>query len=260
MRRDLTLYNLEFPDQDKLEEYWNKRYSSDFHTEVLGRINNRSNSLKSKCGKIYEINDEILKDIFGSHKNNNERCLGWTYFKVKLLNDFYSTGIQDIYTVVEDMIKIKNLDENIKNGDFQAVNEIRDIFKKNKENKNSRDIYSFATKFCHFSNPDKFSIYDRYVAYLLKDYIIKWKDKFTSAFIKYNETSKENKIKIDKPTASALLTAMRDYTFFMNVVDLFMSNCKISKRNSRAKVDNYLWLAGMMKYREGSKVAQDYKN
>ena len=121
MRRDLTLYKLEFPDQDKLEEYWNKRYSSDFHTEVLGRINNRSNSLKSKCGKIYEINDEILKDIFGSHKNNNERCLGWTYFKVKLLNDFYSTGIQDIYTVVEDMIKIKNLDEHIKNGDFQAV-------------------------------------------------------------------------------------------------------------------------------------------
>lgn len=43
--------------------------------------------------------------------------------------------------------------------------------------------------------------------------MIKWKDKFTSAFIKYNETSKENKIKIDKPTASALLTAMRDYTF-----------------------------------------------
>ena len=33
MRRDLTLYNLDFPDQDKLEEYWNKRYSSDFHTE-----------------------------------------------------------------------------------------------------------------------------------------------------------------------------------------------------------------------------------
>lgn len=158
------------------------------------------------------------------------------------------------------MIKIKNLDENIKNGDFQAVNEIRDIFKNNKENKNSRNIYSFATKFCHFSNPDKFSIYDRYVAYLLKDYMTKWKDKFTSAFIKYNETSKENKIKIDKPTASALLTAMRDYTFFMNVIELFMSNCKISKQNSRAKVDNYLWLAGMMKYREGSNVAQDYKN
>ena len=74
MRRDLTLYNLEFPDQDKLEEYWNKRYSSDFHTEVLGRISNRSDSLKSKCGKIYEINDEILKDIFGSHKNNNHAC------------------------------------------------------------------------------------------------------------------------------------------------------------------------------------------
>lgn len=108
----------------------------------------------SDSGKIYVINDEILKDIFGSHKNNNERCLGWTYFKVKLLNDFYSTGIQNIYTVVEDMIKIKNLDENIKNGDFQAVNEIRDIFKNNKENKNSRNIYSFATKFCHFSNPD----------------------------------------------------------------------------------------------------------
>lgn len=46
----------------------------------------------SDSGKIYVINDEILKDIFGSHKNNNERCLGWTYFKVKLLNDFYSTG------------------------------------------------------------------------------------------------------------------------------------------------------------------------
>ncbi len=260
MRRDLTLYNLEFPDQDKLEEYWNKRYSSDFHTEVLGRISNRSDSLKSKCGKIYEINDEILKDIFGSHKNNNERCLGWTYFKAKLLNDFYSTGIQDIYTVVEDMVKINNLDEYIKNGDFKAINAIRDIFKKGGKNEKGRDIYSFATKFCHFSNPDKFSIYDRYVAYLLKDYMIKRKDKFISAFIKYNETSTENKINVDKPTVGSLLTAMRDYTFFMNVIDLFISNCKISKRNSRAKVDNYLWLAGMMKYRNESKVAQDYKN
>lgn len=43
------------------------------------------------------------------------------------------------------MIKIKNLDENIKNGDFQAVNEIRDIFK-NIFLKNSKNMHSHLLK------------------------------------------------------------------------------------------------------------------
>ena len=125
-------------------------------------------------------------------------------------------------------------------------------------------IYDVISKdFDYYEYPDGYRIWDFYV---LNDYIYYIKleldfesDLYMWEFIK-SDLNFENKINIDKPTASALLTAMRDYTFFMNVVDLFMSNCKISKRNLRAKVDNYLWLAGMMKYRKGSNVAQDYKN
>ena len=67
-------------------------------------------------------------------------------------------------------------------------------------------------------------------------------------------------IDVDKLRSGQLLNAMRDdYEFFMNVINLFISRCKNCSQNQRKDIDNYLWLAGMMKYRKGSKVAGCYQ-
>lgn len=251
---DKTLYNLDYPDNCKLEEYWEKRYSSDFHANILGRLNNRKDdNIRNKVADIYKINDEILKDLFDKYHTNTPDNIEYVYFKVKLLNDFYSTGINDIYTVTEEIVKIKNLDDLLAEGNMEAVSNIR-------KTAVGRDIYSFATKYCHFSNPEKFSIYDKYVAYLLRDYMKKHKEDFYELFNAYNSRVTETDIiDVEKIKSGPLLKAMRnDYLFFMDAIDLFISKCKICASNSRRNVDNYLWLAGMMKYRKGSNVAECY--
>ena len=253
---DKTLYNLDYPDNDKLKEYMEKRYSSDFHANILGRLSNRNDDcLRNKIADIYRINDEILEKIFHDHSVNTPDHIEYVYFKVKLLNDFYSTGINDIYTITEGITKIKNLDTLLAQGDIGAVSSIREMAKE----KIGRDIYSFATKYCYFSNPEKFSISDKYVAYLLRDYMKKHKEDFCELFSDHNEKAKALVIDVNKLTSGQLLNAMRDdYEFFMNVINLFISKCKNCSQNQRKDIDNYLWLAGMMKYRKGSKVAEDY--
>lgn len=245
---DETLYNLDYPDNYKLEEYMEKRYSSDFHANILGRLSNRNDgNLRNKIAEIYKINDDILRDLFKQHPTNTPDDIEYVYFKVKLLNDFYSTGINDIYTITEGITKIKNLDTLLANGDIKAIDRIREMAKE----KIGRDIYSFATKYCHFSNSEKFSIYDKYVAYLLRDYMREHKEDFYEVFDSYNKNATASDIiDVNKIKSGQLLDAMRnDYQFFMNVIDLFISKCKNCNENSRRNVDNYLWLAGMMKYR-----------
>ncbi len=123
---DETLFNLDYPDNDKLKEYMEKRYSSDFHANILGRLSNRNDgNLHNKIADIYRINDEILKDLFHNHSANTPDNIEYVYFKVKLLNDFYSTGINDIYSVTEGITKIKNLDTLLAQGNIDAVSNIR---------------------------------------------------------------------------------------------------------------------------------------
>jgi hypothetical protein len=87
--------------------------------------------------------------------------------KFSVLNDLYRTNIYDKTKIVDHINRLsieENLDQLLKSGNPDAVNKIRSghgiCLKKTGMEYN---FYSFATKYCHFSNPKYYPIYDQYV-------------------------------------------------------------------------------------------------
>jgi len=268
MNLDRTIENLEFPSKTKLEEFWNKRYSANFHISVLGRLNKKEyEKIQKNVDNWYELQDEILHDLF--NKKMSDWSIKTTFLRVKLLNEFYSTNIPDIciYNVAECISKANkykktNKDKEINlrqlilkpesNGDKKnAIDFITSILKDkvfgDYESSLSKDIYSFATKFCHFCNPKEYSIYDQYVEKLLKDYITE--KNFSCECIQSSQNLKKTE----------LSTLMKDYKNFIEFIDCFIAFCELPKtyKDKRAKVDNFLWLGGMMKYKKGSNYKEE---
>lgn len=249
--------NLDFPDAKQLDTFWRKRYDKKFHTEILGRLNRAEYSkIKDNISKWYELQDEILHDLFT--KKQSDCTVKTTFLRVKLLNEFYSTNVPDIciYNVAKSIATNKKLHQQIlkpKNNDekYEAVTTIsnilaNDVFVGYKISIN-KTMYSFATKYCHFCNPKDYSIYDQYVAKLLSDYI------------------GEGRLNCIYNNKKDIMDALKNYKTFIEYVDLFVDKCREYKKlpktykNIRAKVDNYLWLAGMMIYKKDSTVAEHYK-
>jgi hypothetical protein len=265
---------LEFPDIETLKKYDDYRYDNDFHEKVLGRLSNQDyyEPFRKTIGRQYEIQDYLLKYLFKLTPNNKKQLSDEAikFLRIKLLNEFYSINVPDIciYFITEKIYENENLLKQIANPQSiadkkEAVDTISKILSKEYEKNKPRnedekkrpsvanEIYSFATKFCYFSNPDEFSIYDKYVAQLLRDYIKKYDTDFQDVLQKYGTGNKK----------TCLLTKMKDYQFFMECLEIFMEKCKLPQGNQqeyRRLVDNYLWLAGMMKYRKDSKVKDMY--
>ena len=261
-----------FPKDDLLDTFWKKRYSKEFHTEVLGRLDNDEYAkIKENISNWYKIQDEILTDLF---KKKSDRTLKTTFLRVKLLNEFYSTNVPNIciFNIAKEIAKDNELHKNIIKSNAitdrksAAVNKITKILDEvlPEDSSLNKDLYSFATKYCHFLNPKEFSIFDRYVCFSLRDYIIKYYEEkdFSIIIQEYNQRS-DSKIQIiKKPTKTSIEVALRDYSFFMKFIDIFIIKCNLknSYAHKRAKIDNYLWLSGMMLYKKTSKVAEKYKS
>jgi hypothetical protein len=265
------LNNFEFPDIKTLNEYKKYRYNDAFHEKDLGRLSNQYyyEPFRKNIGHQYEVQDALLNYLFNLTSDNKEQLSDEAikFLRIKLLNEFYSTNVPDIciYFITERIYGNENLLQKIENPQSiadkkEAVDTISKIlskeYEKNKpqnedEKKHpsvAKEIYSFATKFCYFSNPNDFSIYDRYVAQLLRDYVIKHFDAFQDVLQNHG---------IEKIQSTCLLTKMKDYQFFMECLEIFMKKCNLPQENQqeyRRLVDNYLWLAGMIKYRKDSIV------
>jgi hypothetical protein len=112
---------------------------------------------------------KAVQQTFDEHPKNVDMVD--VALKFAVLNELYSTHIMATYKMISHILKLateKNLDDLLKSGDLAAVNKIRKghgIRGKNKkqESKKQYDFYSFATKYCHFSNPSGYPIYDQYV-------------------------------------------------------------------------------------------------
>ena len=244
---------LEFPNKKQLDMFWRKRYDKKFHTDILGRLNKAEYAkIKDNISKWYELQDEILHDLFT--KKQSDCTIKTTFLRVKLLNEFYSTNVPDIciYNVAKSIATNKELhqqilkpkDDNDKNKAVETISNIltEEIFR-DCEISIKKSIYSFATKYCHFCNPKDYSIYDQYVAKLLSDYI----SKGTLECIYNNKKD--------------IMTDLKNYKIFIKYIDIFINKCGLPKtyKDKRVKVDNYLWLAGMMIYKKDSQVAENYK-
>lgn len=171
----------------------------------------------------YREEDKVIKFLFRKAYPNNtvyEEILT----KVLILNVFYSTQIMAPRVVAKNIYKCKNIDKRILEGDTSVVSEIAKVIFQNKDNNTSKEkiFYSFATKYCCNSNPEKYPIYDKNVAYILKLY--NKKDKF----------------------AEFKNSDLKNYAKFKEIIDKFRDHYKLNDLNYR-DLDHFLWTYGKEK-------------
>lgn len=123
-------------DKDKKDEKWTKQYN-------------------------------ILFDLFKNNPGNSKTDFDSVALKVSVLNDFYGTHIQDTYGFAEHIVNdVTDFDELVKSNNPDEQKDLIDRL----ENFHGKHMYSFATKYCHFHNPNDYPIYDSHVAMALKCY------------------------------------------------------------------------------------------
>ena len=182
--------------------------------------------------KVYEIQEKILQNLVREYKDHNKYEA--VELKAKLLNMFYSTGIQAINSVVEKIMSIKNIDE-ILNGKKHSKELIDIIAELNLSNGNTRNNYSFATKYCALHQPKKYPIYDSIVAAIFISLLKQ--GKLPPYQLKKGKSEISTAINM---TVGEFTANLRDYNFFVEVYNCFMSAYGLNSLSYR-QVDRYLW-------------------
>lgn len=174
-------------------EFWLERWNN------LPNYVAQESSLEKLFQRTYPLNED-LNDVL---------------IKVCSLNDFYSTNIFSPYSVAKHIVNLK-IDAKLQNGNLEVVNEIAKI---KMANKNFRNFYSFATKYCSHHKPEIYPIYDYFVGKVLVYF--KQIDNF------YDFSEKDFKI---YPRYKEILINFRKY------YDLVSFDLK--------QIDKYLWQIG----------------
>ena len=120
--------------------------------DFVDTLNNRDILLPD-----YALQEKVLADIFTKYPNNT--TLAEVILKVNLLNAFYSTGILDVVTVATHIVT-QHVDTDIQNGNVAVIDKIARV----KHNGKCWNHFSFATKYCSFHQPQKFPIFDSFIA------------------------------------------------------------------------------------------------
>ena len=176
----------------------------------------------------YRIQEEILQDLVQKYPDHKNEAAVDT--KAKLLNLFYSTGIQATNLMTKHIISIENIDERLGKGDLSLVPEIATLQLSNGE---KRFNYSFATKYCALYQPAKFPIYDSIVA-----------NTFISLFEKgllpkyhyeRGKTSNPNTF-----TKGEFASKLKEYSFFVELYGYFMELFDLKSFTYR-QIDSYIW-------------------
>lgn len=161
----------------------------------------------------YSLQESALDKLFHkTYKSNID--LDDILIKVCSLNDFYSTNIFSTFSVAK-RIKELNIDERLKRGDVNLVNDIAKVTIIGKE----KNFYSFASKYCSHHNTLDYPIYDSYV------------DKCLMYFKKKDKFSKFKK------------ADLKNYQTFKNTLIDFKKFYDIDEYNLK-DIDKYLWQLG----------------
>ena len=162
-----------------------------------------------EVGKFSAPVDAMVK-ICRQYPNNNN--LEEVLIKCAVIDNFSSTNVFDLYKMADHIVR-KHVDEKLKKGDYSVVEDIAQVMFGDKK----RKFYSFASKYCHYHNPEVFAIYDSYVAKVLCS--------FPNDFCKI----KENKLK-------------ENYKTFMDTLHNFNEYYRLNL--SIVNLDKYLWQLG----------------
>ena len=190
----------------------------------------------------YAIQEELLQHLVCSYHDHKDPAA--VAVKVKLLNQFYSTGITAVNALVAHVQKMgKVIDKAF--AQKSAVPEIVEKIANLKLASGSRRNYSFATKYCALHEPKKYPIYDDIVAEVLSSLFMNGLLQIKG--ITYSRIS--GKGKMSKGDFKEIMN--KDYSFYIKVYDAFMEQAGLTSLTYR-QVDNYLWGAykiGNRKYR-----------
>ena len=190
------------------------------------------------CVKEFENDEqsaiyyEAVRKTFHDYPKNVKKLD--VVLKVAVLNELYSTRILATYKMVSHIHKLATKENFnlLKKGDLDAVNKIRKghgIRRKNK--KDDIDEYSFATKYCHFSNPKCYPIYDQNVEKAIMD------------LQKNNNAHFQKQEGLYDPQKEDL----RDPLDFRNIIDRIIRQYGF---NDYQQIDRALWVYGKVLAKE----------
>lgn len=182
--------------------------------------------------RSYSIQQKMLQGLVNDYRNHSNYEA--VELKAKLLNMFYSTGIQAINMVVNRIMSIKDIDE-VLNEEKYSKKLIDTIAELNLSDGNTRNNYSFATKYCALHQPKKYPIYDSIVAAIFISLLKQGK-------LPPYQLKKGKKAESTKTCMSVgeFAANLRDYDFFVEVYDNFRNAYGLTNLNYR-EVDWYLW-------------------
>lgn len=168
-----------------------------------------------KFEKGYGDNDKAITSLFNKYKLNNDFEL--VFAKVCVINYLYNAGVPDnqVSKKAEHICQINTLDDDLEKGNLKAYEDISNAVN------GLNHYYVFASKYCHFHNPDKFPIFDQYSRFTLCEL--------------YKQTDFSEKV-IDEED-------LKDYTLYKKCLDEFLES-KNNKWNYK-QIDEFLWMYGV---------------
>lgn len=185
----------------------------------------RIQSLITQFDNTNNISEEAIRHLIDNPFKETKDSPIYTYTKVSLINDNYSTHLSSaeksaiskiLYDFSEDIQK--------RNYNRDLIDNIRSECRK--PNMLNKDPYSFITKYCCHHNPDNYPIFDSYVEIMLK-----WFSDLED--VPFHTTDKNSDF--------------CNYDFFRNVLMQFKEYCetnRIIESISYRNLDKYLWSAG----------------
>jgi hypothetical protein len=174
--------------------------------------------LVREYNRRFESNDDLvfsdraircIVDLFPGNQKIEE-----VYLKVTLINSLYNTYLYKILPMVNQIV-MKKIDIRLKIHDPSLVNEIAKL--------QTRNCYSFATKYCSWHAQDGYPIYDGFVDQLLRAY------RQRDGFEPFN--NKE----------------LRNYPKFKTIIQSFQHRYGLEDFSFK-EIDKFLWLYGKEKF------------
>ncbi len=175
-----------------------------------------------KFEDTFKNDDESIRMIIKKWPNNTE--FEQVLAKMCVINSLYSAGVRkkQLCGIATYISKISDLDKKINSGDMQAFYDISNT---------SEDLFNvpvFASKFCHFHNPKKFPIYDKFSRKALA--YINRIEKFSGLFEERD---------------------IQDYRIYKEKIDLYLK--VLPTKYNYKKIDQFLWLYGYELEKENKK-------
>lgn len=171
------------------------------------------------ASKFCFAHSSIIDNVFKQYEKN---IIAYNYVKAAIIDYAYSTRVKHMDDLVLNITNIKNFDSLVNKGEPNLINNMKKVALNNDEEIN---YLSFSSKYCHIYNPKEYPIYDSYVERVLRTY--------QKQFHFFDESER----KITKES-------LKDYVFYKEVVDAFISKYKSIGIDNYEKFDRYLWTIG----------------